>query len=111
MPQLLAIAKDSKQPLPVRQMATHFFIRGATRQGYVGMGLTPEEREWNEIIAQNHIYLETLRWKESDPPTMREEKLAALQAWYHRFDALYHLSFLKKKSGKRFFSPHAFLPI
>lgn len=58
MPLLLHAIQDSKESLEIRKMAVRFFVRGATRQGYVGSQLTQEEKKSNREISQDNLVVQ-----------------------------------------------------
>lgn len=57
LPTFLDIAEDSRQPTKVRQLALRLFVRGATRGGHLGPGLSPEQRVDNRQIAKDNQWL------------------------------------------------------
>lgn len=83
MPFLLQEALDLSNSDEVRKKAANLFIRGGTRQGYVGITLSTQEREENREIAKNNIYLGALRLAEQDTKEQMEEKINKLKDWYH----------------------------
>jgi peptide/nickel transport system permease protein len=64
LPTLLAIAQDSSEPEAVRREALRYFVRGATRMGVVGTGLSREQRVANRQIATDNHFLRQLRASE-----------------------------------------------
>lgn len=80
LPQLLAIASDPSQSEAIRQAAVRFFVRGATRMGFVGPQITREQRAYNRKIADDNAYLRALAL--SDKPL--SDKLSELTGWYEK---------------------------
>lgn len=57
MPQLLAAMLNPANSESIHTLAAHFFVRGGTRQAIVNPQLTPEERSYNELTAENNRFL------------------------------------------------------
>lgn len=57
MPQLLIAMLDINRPESMRTLAAHFFVRGGTRQAIVNPQLTPDERSYNDVTAENNRFL------------------------------------------------------
>jgi peptide/nickel transport system permease protein len=84
MPYLLQEALNPSNSDPIRRKAANLFVRGGTRQGYVGAKLSAEQREENREIAKNNIYLNSLRVSEKDTHSQLEEKISQLNIWYQQ---------------------------
>lgn len=82
MPLLIAIAEDPNEEIAVRRMAIRFFVRGGTRQAYLGAGLTEEQRAYNRKIGQDNNFLLNQLVQPSDPPATLEERVRTLRKWY-----------------------------
>ncbi len=80
--QLLSIAKDTQVPFETRKLAVYFFLRGATRFANMGAHLTPHERDENQEIAKNNLFLDSFR--EHSPKTEEElnQQVGILSNWY-----------------------------
>ncbi len=78
MPSLLAIAEDGKEPLSIRELALHFFIRGGIRMGITGANLTVAERNYNTAVSRDNIALRRLSGAAGD----FSERLDGLKEWY-----------------------------
>lgn len=84
---LLKIAADEKRPVAQRRIAANLFIRGGTRQGYVGPGLSPQQKEYNNKVASDNQLLHKLYIKKSDLREI-EKKVGKLSAWYEKNKSL-----------------------
>lgn len=71
MPYLLNIINNTSLSTSMRQMAAQFFVRGGTRQAVVDPSLTKEQREYNNLAAENNRFLMENR-----------ENFEALTRWY-----------------------------
>jgi peptide/nickel transport system permease protein len=80
MPQLLRVLENKKQPQKIRQMGIRFFVRGGTRQAYLGYALSDRQKEYNRKIAQDNDFLTTVL---ASRETV-DEKAAKLSSWYHK---------------------------
>ncbi len=85
MPLLLEVAGDDKQPEAVRRMAVRFFVRGGTRQAYLGHRLSETEKLYNRKISQDNDFLNTVLTS----PESLEQTAQKLQAWYQENKAYY----------------------
>lgn len=92
MPHLLAILEDPQTPTDIRRLAGQFFIRGGTRQGYVGPNLTAEQKEWNRKIAQDDQTLRALMWGTSTPQNEIDQKIGQMRQWYETHASTYQLN-------------------
>jgi len=92
MPHLYTIASNPSLSLKERQLSIKFLIRGGTRQGHIGPGLTKKQRSENRKISQDNQLLHELDWVESDSVGVREEKLAGIRGWMDTNSSLYHFS-------------------
>lgn len=73
MPQLLSAMLNPANSESIRALASHFFVRGGTRQAIVNPQLSPEERAYNDLTALNNRYL------------MEHVKdIPALQSWFEK---------------------------
>lgn len=82
MPHLLAIAQDSSVDPEVRATAVRFFVRGGSRQGHIGPGVTPAQREENREISQDNQFLRSLFLSAEAPPELWEDHLMKMKGWY-----------------------------
>ena len=89
MPLLLAEAENPALPKEVREVAANLFVRGGTRQGYVGPKLTPKERHVNRIVAKNNALLQRARVTKRDSQQTMQEKIASLSTWYQENEQNY----------------------
>jgi len=86
---LLRIAGDTQHLLPMRILAINLFIRGGTRQGYVGPALTEEEKKENQAIGKSNALLYSLKAKYIDDESVLAEKLAKLKGWQEQNSSLF----------------------
>lgn len=92
MPLLLEIAQDPTLDEGLRTLAVRFFIRGGTRQAYLGGGLSDEEKAYNRKISQDNQLLRSWELLPSDSLEIREKKLQELKSWlqenrqFYRFE-------------------------
>lgn len=92
MPKLMAIMIDKEEKIKMRTGAARFFIRGATKQAYLGSSLSEEQKLANRKIAKdNQFLLETMPLPE-DPQEVTEKKIGSLQNWYEENSSLSHFS-------------------
>ena len=63
LPSLLSILEDNSEPFEVRKLALYFFLRGATRFSHIGAKLTDEQKQENEAIGKNNLFLDSFRLK------------------------------------------------
>lgn len=82
MPLLLKVADDGQVEDPIRRLAVRFFIRGGTKQGILGSGLTAEEKKTNRVIAASNFFLNQNAVLVDDSKEVLEEKVKALKGWY-----------------------------
>ncbi len=88
MPHLLQIIEDKKLSLEIRQMAIRFFVRGGTRQGYVGYELSDAQKAYNRKAANDNEFLRSvLKNNQSIDKTVRE-----LKEWYQKNEKAYHFN-------------------
>lgn len=57
MPLLLNVIEDENAAVRMRSMAVRFFIRGGTRQAYLGSNLTSVQKKYNNKIAKDNSFL------------------------------------------------------
>jgi peptide/nickel transport system permease protein len=100
MPHLLAIIEDSKTPSDIRSLASHFFVRGGSRQGYIGPHLTIEQKGWNQRITKDDQTLRSLLWTSNAPTTEIKKKMEEMRGWFEQNAAIYNFqpSFWEKIS-------------
>lgn len=89
MPALLAIATDQKADPAMRRMAVRFFVRGGTRQAFVGPDLSAEQKAINKKISKDNQLLTTLTIQPTDSDEVFAKKLETLQQWYNKNKELY----------------------
>ncbi len=92
MPHLLTIINDSDSPLSLKQIAVHFFIRGGSRQGFLGSNLSENEKAWNKKIEKDDQILRTFSWNEKGTDEEINIKVKTLNEWYVENEADYQLN-------------------
>lgn len=81
LPLLAFIMKDNSAPLWKRSLAARFFIRGATRQGFVGPSLTPAQHAENKKIADDNLFLLQQAPIDKENEQEVDKKIENLLAW------------------------------
>lgn len=89
MPHLLTVMNDAKEDQAMRRMAVRFFVRGGVRQGFVGGGLTEEQRAWNRKVAGDNQFLLTQLVGPEDSEDVMNKRIADLSQWYQANQAYY----------------------
>lgn len=88
---LLVIMEDPKTDPNIKRLAAHFFVRGASRPGYVGHQLTPEQKEWNEKVSKDDQLLRSWTWTNEDSSEKIDKNISHFKEWnnqnknYYRF--------------------------
>jgi peptide/nickel transport system permease protein len=90
MPHLLVIIEDSKTPSDIRNLASHFFVRGGSRQGYIGPHLTVEQKGWNQRITKDDQILRSMLWTSDAPATEVKKKVEEMQRWVENNTSFYN---------------------
>lgn len=103
MPILLEIIEDPKEESTIRNMAGRFFVRGGTRQGFVGANLSEEQKNWNRVIAKNNQFL--LEQLYSDAFETKKQKF---REWYEENKQLYQFQTTFKENVLIFFTDTRF---
>lgn len=103
MPHLVSIIEDTNAPLASRQLAAHFFVRGGSRQGYIGSNLTPEQKTWNKRVAEDNLLLRSFPWRSTATKEEINNKVQKIKKWYADNKAFYHLDPSSKEKVAIFF--------
>lgn len=90
MKHLLNVIQDNLEPLAIRRLAAQFFIRGGTRQAYLGGGLPPEKKQYNQKIGKDNDILSRLTILSTESEEQAQIKATALNTWYEENKAFYH---------------------
>ncbi len=93
MPELLRIMAQTDMEQAVKELAFLFFLRGATKQAFLGGSLSTAQKEYNRVIARNHIFLRTLSYHQVND----------LQLWYQKNAAFYHFELSRSEKVFDFF--------
>ena len=104
MPKLLEIIQDSSQPLPLRSMASRFFVRGGTQQAFLGTGLTDAQMSFNRKIAIDNNLLRSLVISAEDSSQTAENKIRQLTDWYQANRETIVRTRPQRKRSRSFFS-------
>lgn len=91
MPILLSIVENPNEDPKIRNLASHFFVRGGTRQAILGPDLPEKQQEYNSKIAKDNDSLSTLVIRESNTPEEVAKKQASMKTWYENNKAYYKL--------------------
>jgi peptide/nickel transport system permease protein len=89
MPKLLSIMEDPNSSEEVRRMAARFFIRGGTRQAYLGSHLSTEEKAYNKKIAKENNFFRSHVISQYDSNEQAVEKVTQLRKWYENNQEYY----------------------
>lgn len=81
MTSLFDVAKNTSHPLPMRRIAANLFIRGGTRQGSVGHTLTEEQKQENQKIAHDNIFLHQFYIAEGESEESINPKINKMASW------------------------------
>jgi peptide/nickel transport system permease protein len=90
MPILLGIINDPHESVETRRTASRFFVRGGTRQAYLGSNLTEEQKLYNRKIGDENNLLTSLVILPDDKAKEVERKSQELTSWYNHNKAYYH---------------------
>lgn len=98
MPILLKILDDPKESLAIKAITSQFFLRGGTRQAYIGANLNPEQKTYNRKISQDNNLLSALVISPKDDEVRVKEKILKMHQWYEANKEIYHFNpdFLQK---------------
>lgn len=98
MPHLLEIMNNVKVDPAMRRMAVRFFVRGGTRQGFLGPNLDQQQKEYNKKVAKDNSLLTSLLISPTDSAEEMEKKIGQLNVWYKENSSLYNFepTFAKK---------------
>lgn len=108
MPHLLEVMVDPATDSKTAALAMRFFIRGGTRQGVLGPGLSKEERKQNDKIAKDNLFLLKQMPGPQESKEEAEKKISALKSWYEENKDLYHFQPTFWQKWKIFFSETRF---
>lgn len=103
MKDLLNVIQDQNEPLAIRRLAVRFFIRGGTRQAYLGAGLSQEKKQYNQKIGKDNDILSRLAISPTDTEDQIQDKITALEKWYEENKAFYHFEPTTKQKISLFF--------
>lgn len=81
MPQLLKVIEDPQEDPRVRKMAVRFFVRGGTRQAFLGANLSDARRAYNQRIAKGNDFLYQFLGSHNQS---LEEISVELRAWFEK---------------------------
>lgn len=100
MPLLLAAMENQNNSYEIRQMATHFFVRGGTRPAFLGPNLSEKQKEWNQKLALDDQLLRSYLWTPGTNPVTIQKKIEEMKQWFENNQIFYKLepSFREKLS-------------
>lgn len=90
MPILNNIIQDPKTDPEIRRTAVRYFIRGGNRQAILGPNLSEEQKQYNQKIAKENHFLNTLMLSTSDSSEKVQKKQQQLEQWYEANRVYYH---------------------
>lgn len=91
MPILLRIANNPTEDPAMRRIASHFFVRGGTRQAILGPDLDPKQKQHNQKVAKDNDLLRALTIQSNDSQSEIDKKLAGMNKWYAENEKVYRL--------------------
>lgn len=103
MKDLLKIIQEKSEPLDIRKLAVRFFIRGGSRQAYLGADLTENQKSYNKKIGKDNDFLSHLLFLKADTEEQMDEKVKGITAWYDENKVLYDFEPDFKKKVEIFF--------
>lgn len=89
MPHLMAVIEDTKEPIEIKRLAVRFFIRGGTRQAFLGSNISESEKLYNKKISAGNDFLARQALKISDSSEEVQKKIDALKKWYSENQGFY----------------------
>lgn len=100
MPLLLKEAENRDEELELRKTAARYFVRGGTRQAYLGANLSDEQKAYNSEIAVSNDVLNL--FMATKPKNAEEMNALAvkMRGWYEKYKDVYALDpTFKQKLG------------
>jgi len=85
MPLLLEVIENHELSDSIRKMALRFFVRGGTRQAYLGYRLTDKQKAYNRKIAVDNDFLTTLLGTQLPI----DQSAKKVKEWYDKNEAYY----------------------
>lgn len=82
MPKLIHVLNDPQTSREVRMMASRFFVRGGTRQAFLGPNLPEWQMEANSKISKDNLLLRHLVIQPTDSLEQINKKIEQLNEWY-----------------------------
>ncbi len=83
MPLLLKVIEDKTEDEKIRRMAIRFFVRGGTRQAYLGSNLSEQEKDYNRKIARDNDFLFKFLGGSAGGESLNQQA-AELKLWYEQ---------------------------
>lgn len=98
MPHLLQVIENPKENEAIRNTAIRFFVRGGTRQGFLGANLSEEKKNYNRKVANDNNFLNLVLANPLNTPEEFSKVRDKLRRWYDDNKDIYHFapSFSKK---------------
>ncbi len=79
MPKLLKAMTNPEESLAIRKSAMRFFVRGGTRQAFLGGDLSSEQQKENEDISEQNEFLRNQLPETSDSEKQTLEKIGQFE--------------------------------
>jgi peptide/nickel transport system permease protein len=89
MPILFRIASEPSQGEGIRQLAVRYLVRGGTKQGIIGVGLSKKQRAKNRKISADNLILRSALLSETDLAEQVDQKLNIISTWMSENAELY----------------------
>lgn len=91
MPFLLGVIENDKEDLALRRTALLFFVRGGTRQAFLGPNLSDEQNNFNRKIAQDGYFFQSVLQEPAETKEQMNEIAKTIREWYEKNKAFYHM--------------------
>jgi peptide/nickel transport system permease protein len=86
---LFKVIDDENEDLKVREYAVKFFVRGGTRQGYVGQHLNQQQKDYNRRVAKENDLLRSFLLFKPGEKSNLTALLPKITEWYNNNRDLY----------------------
>jgi peptide/nickel transport system permease protein len=103
MDKLISIITTPTESFEIRRMAMRFFVRGGTRQAFLGPNLTPEQKIYNKKMGVDTNLLKTFLFNPEDSLEQIAKKTKLAQQWYSENIAFYHFEPSSEEKVSMFF--------
>lgn len=103
MSHLLKIAEDTNIELNIRLLAIQFYVRGGTRQGFIGPKLSKEQKKANRSIAENNQILQSFLSLDKEKDEHWKTKLSLIRQWHKKNTISYNFTPTSSEKIRIFF--------